>query len=193
MEQQIFKFKVSSGNKQELWGLNVDFKSNQAKWTIDAILQHMGFYPATENPCVMRRENNKTKSSEYILIYQYDSYIVSQTHEEFLHTLIDKYKINIYLQDRYPHDPGGRNICQLKEYLENFYVNVNMLFKDKVPTDLHISFKIIKSLIKKGNLNLIHNENTYVLEYISIIYQERENWTNYTMKCNHSIFLTHLS
>ena len=36
------------------------------KWTIDAILQWMGFYPTTENPSVMMRENHKTKSCEYI-------------------------------------------------------------------------------------------------------------------------------
>ena len=31
---------------------------------------NMGFYPPTENQCVMMRENLKTKSSEYIVIYQ---------------------------------------------------------------------------------------------------------------------------
>ena len=35
--------------------------------------------------------------------------------------LKDKYKINIYLQGKYPHDPGGRDICQIKEYLEKLY------------------------------------------------------------------------
>ena len=36
--------------------------------------------------------------------------------------LKDKYKINIYLQNIYPHDPGGRDIykSQVKEYLEKF-------------------------------------------------------------------------
>ena len=35
--------------------------------------------------------------------------------------LKDKYNIHIYLQDKYPHDPGGRDIYkyQVKEYLEN--------------------------------------------------------------------------
>ena len=33
---------------------------------------------------------------------------------------------------------------------------------NKLPMDLHILFEIIKLLIKKGNLNLIHNKNTYV-------------------------------
>ena len=33
-----------------------------------------------------------------------------------------------------------------------------MLFKDQLLTDLYISFEIIKLLIKKGNLNLIHNK-----------------------------------
>ena len=45
--QQIFKFKVNSGNNQKLWGVNIEFT---LKWTIDAILQHMGFYHTTENP-----------------------------------------------------------------------------------------------------------------------------------------------
>ena len=41
----------------------------------------------------------------------------------------------------FPHDPSGRMICQLKKYLEKLYVNVNILFKDKLPTDLQISVK----------------------------------------------------
>ena len=69
--------------------------------------------------------------------------------------LKDKYKINIYLQDKYPHDPGGRDIHQIKEYLEQLYENVNMLFNNKLPTDLCTAFQIIKLLIEKGNLNLI--------------------------------------
>ena len=45
-----------------------------------------------------------------------------------------------YLQDKFPHDPGGRHIhqCQLQQYCEQLYENVNMLFKNKLPTDLHI-------------------------------------------------------
>ena len=42
-DQQIFKFKVNSGNNQELWGVNIEFTLYGQKWTIDAILQHMGF------------------------------------------------------------------------------------------------------------------------------------------------------
>ena len=77
--------------------------------------------------------------------------------------LKDKYKINIYLQDKYPHDPGGRDIChyQIKEYLKHLYENMNIHFNNKFPTDLHIVFKNIKLLIEKGNVNLIHNKNTY--------------------------------
>ena len=45
--QQIFKFKVNSGSYQELWGVNTDFTSYELKWTIDAILQHMGFCHTT--------------------------------------------------------------------------------------------------------------------------------------------------
>ena len=68
-DQQISKLKVNSGNNQELWGVNAGFTSYELKWTIDAILQHMGFHPMTENPCVMMRENQKTKSCEYWTIY----------------------------------------------------------------------------------------------------------------------------
>ena len=38
---------------------------------------------------------------------------------------------------------------------------MNILFNSKFPTDLHTEFNIIKLLIEKGNLNLIHNKNTY--------------------------------
>ena len=91
----------------------------------------------------MMRENHKTKSSEYIFICQDDLYIASTTPEEIFLMLKDKYKINIYLQDKYPHDPGGRDICQIKEYLEKLYANVNMLFNNKLPTDLCTTFQII--------------------------------------------------
>ena len=120
-DQQIFKFKVNSGTDQEVWGVYIDSQSNKNKWTIHGILLHMGFYVTTENPNVMMRENHKTKSSEYIFIYQDDLYIVSTTPEEIVNMLKDKYKINIYLQGKYPHDPGGRDICQIKEYLEKSY------------------------------------------------------------------------
>ena len=83
------------------------------------------------------------------------------TPEEVLPFLQDKYKINIYLEGKYPHDPGGTMICQLSKYLEKYYVNVTILFNGKVPTDLQISLKIMKLLITKGNLNLIHNKTTY--------------------------------
>ena len=103
----------------------------------------MVFYVATENPNVMMRENHKTKSSKYIFICQDDLYIASTTPEEILNLLKDKYKINIYLEGK----------------------NLNMLFNNKLPTDLYTTFQIIKLLIKKGNLNLIHNKN-----YISTLY-----------------------
>ena len=91
---------------------------------------------------------------------QDELYIASP--EEILHMLQDKYKINIYLQGEYPHDPSGRNILSTQN-LEKPCANVNMLFnKDKLAQDLHIAFKIIKLLIIKGNLNLVHNKNTYL-------------------------------
>ena len=75
--------------------------------------------------------------------------------------LKDKYKINIYLQDKHTYDPGGKDNCQIKEYLEHLYENMNILFNRKFPTESHTEFHIIKFLIEKGNLNLIHNKNTY--------------------------------
>ena len=107
------------------------------------------------------RENHNTQSSEYIIICQDGLFIVSTTHDDILHMLKDKYKINIYLQDKYPHDPGGKDKYLFKEYLEYLYENMNILFNNKFPTELHTEFHIIKLLIEKGNLNLIHNQNSY--------------------------------
>ena len=120
-DQQIFKLKVKSGTDQHVWGVYIDSQSNQNKWTIHGVLLHMGFYVTTENPNVMMRENHNTKSSEYIFICQDDLYIASTTPQEILNMLKDKYKINIYLQGKYPQDPGGRDICQIQEYLEQLY------------------------------------------------------------------------
>ena len=160
---QILKSKVNFGTDQEVWGVYIDFQSLHSKWTIDAILQHMGFYATTENPNVMIRENHTAQSCEYITICQDGLYIASTTPEEILHMLKDKYKINISLQDKYPHDPGGRDIYkyQVKGCLENVYENMNILFDDYLPTNLHTAFQIIKLLIEKGNLNLMHNKNPY--------------------------------
>ena len=129
------------------------------------------------------KENHNTQSCEYIIICQ-DEFLLYQLHlKNFCIWLKDKYKINTYIQDQYPHDPGGRDFCQcyIKQYLEKLYANVTMLFNDNLPTDLHISFQIIKLLIKKGNRNLTHNQ---IHINISIIHQEKGNWINYTMKYN---------
>ena len=67
------------------------------------------------------------------------------------------------------------------KYMEKLYINDNMLFKDKLPQDLYTAFQIITLLIEKGNLYLIHNKDSF---NISIIYQGKENWINYIMKCN---------
>ena len=44
--------------------------------------------------------------------------------------------------------------------------NVNMLFNNKLPTNLYIPFEIIKLLTKKGNLNLVQQKL-----HINIIHQ----------------------
>ena len=69
----------------------------------------------------MKRENHTTQSSEYLIIHEDELYIVSITPEEILHMFKGKHKINISLQDKYLHDPGGRDICQchIKQFLEN--------------------------------------------------------------------------
>ena len=81
-------------------------------------------------------------------------------------------------------------ICQLKKYLEELYGNVNILYNDKLPTDLQIAFKIIKLLITKGNLNLIHNQTTY--EHLHHLSRKRKLDRLYN-DCKSSIFLTNLS
>ena len=114
-DQQIFKFMVNSANNQELWGVNIEFTLYELKCTIDAILQHMGFYHTTENPCVMMKVNHKTKSCECIIIHQDELYIASNTIQEILHIVKDKYKIKInphvYQGSNFPYDPGGTMIC----------------------------------------------------------------------------------
>ena len=77
-DQQIFKSKVNS------WGVKIGFTLYELKWTIDVILQHMGFYHITENPCVMMRVNHKPKSCECIIIHQDELYIASITIQEIL-------------------------------------------------------------------------------------------------------------
>ena len=121
IDQQIVKFKVNSGNNQELWGVNIEFTLYELKWTIDAILQHMGFHHTTENPCVMMRVNHKTKSCECIIIHQDELYIASNTLQEILHIVKDKMKIKInpndYQGSNFPYNPGGTTIC-LRQYME---------------------------------------------------------------------------
>ena len=108
-DQQIFKFKVNS------WGVNIEFTLYELKCTIHAILQHMGFYHTTENPCVMMRAKHNTKSCECIIIHQDELYIASSTLQEILLIVKEKYKIKIisndYLESNFPYDPGGTMIC----------------------------------------------------------------------------------
>ena len=95
--------------------VNTDFSSYELKWAIDAILQHMGFYPTTENPCVMMRFNHITKSCEYIIMYHGELYIALNTLEETIHIVKDKKKIklnpHVYQGSNFPYDPGGTLIC----------------------------------------------------------------------------------
>ena len=107
-DQQIFKFKVNS------WKVNIEFTLYELKCTIDAILQHMGFYHTTENPCVMMRVNHKTKSCECVIIHHDELNIASSTLKEIFHIVNEKYKIKIISNDyqgsNFPYDPGGTMI-----------------------------------------------------------------------------------
>ena len=64
--------------------------------------------------------------------------------EDILDTLKTKYKLNInadfHLGARYPNDPGGTMICQLKKYLEELH---EKLFPDNPCRDLEIYLKIM--------------------------------------------------
>ena len=108
-DQQIFKFKVNS------WGVIIEFTLYELKCIIHAILQHMGFYHTTENPCVMMRAKHNTKSCECIIIHQDELYIASSTLQEILHIVKQKYNIkinsNVYQGSDFPYDPGGTMIC----------------------------------------------------------------------------------
>ena len=65
------------------------------------------------------------------------------------------------MQHKYPHDPGRTEQYQIKEYLDHLYENMNILLNNNLPTDSHSEFGIIKLLIEKENLNLIHNKDSY--------------------------------
>ena len=88
-----------------MWGVDIEFTLYELKWTIDAILQHMGFYHTTDNPCVKMRVNHKAKSCECIIIHVDELYIASSTLQEILHIVKDKYKIkinpHIYLESNF--------------------------------------------------------------------------------------------
>ena len=165
-DQQIFKFKVNSGSSQELWGVNIEFTLYELKWTIDAILQHMGFYCTTENPCVLMRINHKTKSCECIIIHQDELYIASNTLQEILHIVKDKYKIKInpndYQESNFPY--SRRNSDLLKAIYGNIICNLNVIHKKY--TYQHYIYQIYQSKhyllhinipIYKKEENLIHD------------------------------------
>ena len=77
-------------------------------------------------------------------MYQDKLYIASTKLQEFLHITQDKYKIKInpdvYQGSNFPYGPGGTLICK-KEIYGKLYINDNMLFKHKLPQDLHIAFQ----------------------------------------------------
>ena len=58
---------------------------------------------------------SQTKSCECIIIHHDELYIASNTLQEILHIVKDKYKIKIkpndYQGSNFPYDPGGTLIC----------------------------------------------------------------------------------
>ena len=122
------------------------------------------------------RVNQRTTSCECITIHQDELCIASNTLQDILHIVKEKYEIKInqnnYLESNFPHNPGGTSICQLKEYLEKLYANVNMLLNDKLLRDLHIAFEMINFFIRKGNQNLIHIKNRF--QHINDLSRQRK-------------------
>ena len=63
----------------------------------------------------MMRVNHKTKSSECISIHQDELYIASNTLQEILHIVKDKYNIKVnrndYQGSDFHYHPGGTLIC----------------------------------------------------------------------------------
>ena len=63
----------------------------------------------------MMRVNHKTKSCEYIIIYNDELYIELTTIQEIMHIVKDKYKIKINPHasqgSNFPYDPLGTMIC----------------------------------------------------------------------------------
>ena len=104
---------------------------------------------------------SQAKSSEYIFICQDDLYIASTTPEEILHMLKDKYKINIISKVNMHMILVEEIFVKSRNIWNSCMKNLNMLFNNKLPTDLCTTFEIIKLLIEKGNLNLVHNKNSY--------------------------------
>ena len=127
-----------------MWGVKTEFSTYELKWTIDAILQHVGFYSTMENLCGMMRVNHIKKSCEYVIIYHDELNIALTTLEEIIPIVKDKYKIKInshvYQGSNFPYDPGGTLICS-KKYMVKLYINHNMLFKDKLPQDQYTAFQ----------------------------------------------------
>ena len=99
------------------------------------------------------KKNLKTQCSEYMVIYQDDLYIASPTPEVILNILQDKYKLDInpdfYLGAKYPIDPGGAMICQLRKYLKRLHVNIAILFKENLPKDLTFLEKMLKRTLSR--------------------------------------------
>ena len=78
----------------------------ELKCTIHAILQHMGFYHTTENPCVMMRAKHNTKSCECI-IHPCTSRNSSHCEGKIQH----QNQFKCYEGSDFPYDPGGTMIC----------------------------------------------------------------------------------
>ena len=155
-DQQILKFKVNS------WGVHIEFTLYELKCTIDAILQHMGFYHTIENPFVKMRENHKTKSCECIIIHQDELSIASSTLQEIIHIVKEKYKIKInpnnYLESNFPYDPGGTR-----------FVNYNLnMIHNKITYQhyIYIKFHQIKHYIHEFilyTINFLHKNEKQIL------------------------------
>ena len=112
--------------------------------------------------------------------------------EDIVNTLKTQYKIKInadyHLGAKYPNDPGGTMMCQLKKHMEELHEKFTKLLKDNPARDLEtlldnidlpsIYLKIMKILTTKGNPTLMPTEATD--EHMNDYQEKEKSATTYT-------------
>ena len=125
LDQQIFKFKVNNGNKESQETSKSDKLTSpednvEPDWTND---------PTEKLQC----DSNSDEFGDYINKSLSITPHISSTHNLLVnkHTTqwgvaFDFFPMKRHLKSwnpegKFPHDPGGRKMCQLKKYLEKLF------------------------------------------------------------------------